>query len=294
MTEKVILTCALNGVLTDPRQHKVPVTPAECAASAREAYDAGASIIHIHFRRQERDMGHLPSWDPAIAGEICAAIRDACPGILINQTTGTVGADISGPLACLRAVKPEIAAANAGSLNYLKLKADGSWAWLPMLFDNPVEKVKAYLDVMAEVGALPEFECFDTGIVRSVEMYVKNGMAPKNPTGGAQYNFVMGVASGMPADARLLDILIDGLLPGSRWQTTLIGRAEIWPVHERAAQMGAMLRTGLEDTFYLPDGKRASGNGALIEALAGCARLAGREVASSGEARELLGVGRRS
>ncbi len=211
------------------------------------------------------------------------------PGILINQTTGTVGADISGPLACLRAVKPEIAAANAGSLNYLKLKADGSWAWLPMLFDNPVEKVKAYLDVMAEVGALPEFECFDTGIVRSVEMYVKNGMAPKNPTGGAQYNFVMGVASGMPADARLLDILIDGLLPGSRWQTTLIGRAEIWPVHERAAQMGAMLRTGLEDTFYLPDGKRASGNGALIEALAGCARLAGREVASSGEAREMLG-----
>jgi hypothetical protein len=41
-----------------------------------------------------------------------------------------------------------------------------------------------------------------------------------------------------------------------------------------------MLRSGLEDTFYLPDGSRASGNGALIEALAACARRAGREVAS--------------
>jgi uncharacterized protein (DUF849 family) len=100
----------------------------------------------------------------------------------------------------------------------------------------------------------------------------------------------MGVASGMPSDTRLLPILADYVLPGSRWQVTLIGRAEIWPVHQRAAQMGAMLRTGLEDTFYLPDGKRASGNGQLIEALAGCARRTGREVASPGEAREMLGL----
>ena len=77
------------------------------------------------------------------------AIRDACPGVILNETTGTVGSDISGPLACLRMVRPEIAACNAGSLNYLKVRTDGSWAWPPHLFDNPVEKVKAYLDVMA-------------------------------------------------------------------------------------------------------------------------------------------------
>ncbi|MFZ1813734.1 MAG: 3-keto-5-aminohexanoate cleavage protein [Rhizobiaceae bacterium] len=285
MADKAILTCALNGVLTDPRQHKVPVTPEECAASAREAYDAGAAIIHIHFRRQEEGMGHLPSWDADVAVRICSAIRDACPGILINQTTGMVGKDISGPLACIRAIRPEIAAANAGSLNYLKLKADGSWAWPPMLFDNPVEKIRSYLDVMAETGARPEFECFDTGIARSVAMYVKNGMAQS-----AQYNFVMGVASGMAADARLLPILVDSILPGSPWQTTLIGRQEIWAVHQASADMGGMLRTGLEDTFYLPDGERTSGNGALIEALAQCARRAGRAIASPSEAREMLGL----
>jgi len=285
VSDKAILTCALNGVLTDPRQHAVPVTPAECAASAREAWNEGAAIVHIHFRRQEGGQGHLPSWDPKVAAEICAAIRDACPGIIINQTTGTVGPDISGPLACIAAVKPEIAAANAGSLNYLKLKSDGSWAWPPMLFDNPVAKVKAFLDAMADAGALPEFECFDTGIVRSVGMYVANGMAK-----AAQYNFVMGVASGMPADARLLEILPDYILHGSRWQTTLIGRQEIWSVHARAAELGGMLRTGLEDTFYLPDGSRAKGNGDLIAALARVARQAGREVASADEAREMLGL----
>lgn len=284
--DKAILTCALNGVLTDPKQYSVPVTPAECAASARQAYDAGAAIIHIHFRQQGEGKGHLPSWEPDVAVAVTGAIREACPGIVINQTTGTVGKDISGPLACIRATRPEIAACNAGSLNYLKLKADGSWAWPPMLFDNPVEKVRAFLDTMAETGSLPEFECFDTGIVRSVGMYVQNGMAAS-----AQYNFVMGVASGMPVDADLLELVGRYRLNGSRWQATLIGRDEIWPVHRRAAELGGMLRTGLEDTFYLPDGSRSGSNGRLIEALAACAREAGRAIASPDEARAILGLG---
>ena len=286
--DKAILTCALNGVLTNPKQHPVPVSPEDCAASARQAYDAGAAIIHIHFRQQRDGLGHMPSWEPEVASSIVSAIRDACPGIIINQTTGTVGKDISGPAECLRAVKPEIAAANAGSLNYLKAKSDGSWAWPPMLFDNPVEKVQDFLDVMNETGARPEFECFDTGIVRSVGMFVNNGMASR-----AQYNFVMGVASGMPVDAALLELLLNYKLPDAPWQTTLIGRSEIWPVHQRAAELGGMLRTGVEDTFYLPDGQKTAGNGPLIEALATCARNAGRAIASPEEARTILNLGGR-
>ncbi|MEM6955912.1 MAG: 3-keto-5-aminohexanoate cleavage protein, partial [Myxococcota bacterium] len=86
MTDKAILTCALNGVLTNPKQHPVPVTPAEMAESARDAFNAGASIMHIHFRRQEDNMGHTPSWDPEVAAECSNAIREACPGVIINQT----------------------------------------------------------------------------------------------------------------------------------------------------------------------------------------------------------------
>jgi len=286
---KAILTCALTGVLTDPAQHPVPVSAAQMAAAAREAYDAGAAIMHVHLRRQEPGMGRFPSWDPAVASEIDTAIREACPGVIINLTTGVVGPDISGPVACIRAVRPEIAACNAGSLNYLKIKENGQWAWPPMLFDNQVDKVKAMIDVMKECGTHPEFECFDVGIVRSVTMYIKNGML-KPSMGRPEYILVMGVASGMPCDARLLELLPQWMAPGAVWQATLIGRQEIWPVHQKTADLGGMLRTGLEDTFYLPDGSRASGNGVLIEALAQCARNAGRAIASPAEARQMLGL----
>ncbi|MEL6979528.1 MAG: 3-keto-5-aminohexanoate cleavage protein [Pseudomonadota bacterium] len=283
--DKAILTCALNGVLTNPAQHPVPVTPADCAASAREAFDAGAAIIHIHYRHQEPGMGHLPSWDPGVAGEIVQAIRAACPGVIINSTTGVVGPEYDAPLAVVRALRPEIAACNAGTLNYLKLKSDGSWAWPPMVFDNPPSKIADFINVMKESDTVPEFECFDTGIVRSVELYARNGMTDK-----AQYNFVMGVASGMPVDPDLLALILKYKMPNSPWQATLIGRAEIWETHQKAADLGGMLRTGVEDTFYLPNGEKTSGNGALIEALAGCARNAGREIASAAEARAMLGL----
>ncbi len=286
MSEPAIITCALTGVLTNPKQHPVPVTPAQMAAEARDAFNAGASIMHVHLRSQEEGFGHMPSWDPDVAEAVVGAIREACPGVIINLTTGVVGKDVSGPLACLKRIKPEIAACNAGSLNYLKIKDDGQWAWPPMVFDNPVSKVQQYLDVMRETNTHPEFECFDVGIVRCVGMYLKAGMY----TGVPEYNLVMGVASGMPCDGDLLRLLPRLMVDGAVWQTTLIGRREIWPVHQLTAEMGGMLRTGLEDTFYLPDGERASGNGVLIDALAACARRAGREVASPAQARARLGL----
>jgi len=287
--DKAILTCALTGVLTDPSQHPVPVTPAQMAAEARDAFNAGASVMHVHVRQQGAGQGHLPSWDPDVMQDVVGAIREACPGVIINLTTGVVGKDISGPLDCIRRIKPEIAACNAGSLNYLKIKDNGQWAWPPMVFDNPVSKVQQFLEVMAECGTHPEFECFDVGIVRSVTMYIKAGML-KPGMGRAEYNLVMGVASGMPCDADLLALLPNWMAPDSIWQSTLIGRSEIWPVHQKTADMGGMLRTGLEDTFYLPNGERASGNGALVSELAGCAQRAGRAIASPTEARALLNL----
>ena len=229
----------------------------------------------------------MPSWEADVAVALTNAIRESCPGVILNATTGTIGPDISGPVACLRAVRPEIAACNAGSLNYLKAKADGSWAWPPLLFDNPVDKVKAYLAVMQETQTRPEFECFDLGIVRCVELYARNAMFKGHPA----YNFVMGVESGMPADPDLLAILLRLIVADAPWQVTAIGRAEVWTLHARAAELGGHLRTGLEDTFYLPDGRRALSNGELVDALARCARAAGRDIASPAEARTLMGLG---
>lgn len=283
-SDKAIITCAVTGVLTNPKQHPVPVTVEQMAASAREAFDAGATVMHLHFRNQQPGLGHMPTWEPEICAEITAAVRAACPGVIINMSTGVVGTDVDPPSQAMRRLKPEIAACNAGTLNYLKTRSDGSWAWPPMVFDNPVSKVQKMLDVMKEVGAIPEFECFDTGIVRSVGLYVENGMAER-----PHYNFVMGVASGMAADPDLLPLLLRYKRPDCSWEVTAIGRADVWPLHRKAAELGGCLRTGVEDTFYLPDGERARGNGDLIEALARCARDAGREIASPAEARAAFG-----
>ena len=286
MSDKAVITCALNGVLTDPKQHHVPVTPEEMAREAKAAFNAGASVMHIHLRQQAPGKGHLPSWEVGVSREIQQAIREACPGVIINHTTGTSGPNYKGALDCVRETKPEMAACNAGSLNYLKVKADNTWAWPPMMFDNAVEKVQDYLDVMKQADTIPEFECFDVGIVRCVGMYRQIGMY----SGPLEYNFVMGVASGMPADPELLPILLKLKLPEAHWQVTAIGRAEIWPLHQRCADLGGHLRTGLEDTFYQPDGTKVTSNGQLIESIAACARRAGREIANPAEARQIFGI----
>jgi uncharacterized protein (DUF849 family) len=284
-SNKAVITCAVTGVLTDPERFPVPVTVEEMANSAREAYDAGASVMHLHFRSQQPGMGRMPSWEPDVAKAVTDAVRAACPGVIINMSTGVMGLDQSAPIACLERTRPEIAACNAGSLNYLKARKDGEWAWPPLTFLNPVEKIQQMLDSMANTGTKPEFECFDVGIVHSVNLFVDTGMCT-NP----HYNFVMGVASGMPADPELLPLLLKYRKPGSSWEVTAIGRSEVWELHQRAAELGGCLRTGVEDTFYLPNGDKARGNGDLIEAMVGCVRQAGRTVASTDEARSYLGL----
>ncbi len=286
MSDKVLITCALTGVLTDPAHHPVPVTPEEMAQAASDAADAGAAVVHIHFRAQEPGMGRFPSWSPDVAEAIVEAIREKVPGIIINATTGVVGDDISGPLACLERTRPEMAAMNAGSLNYLRTRRGGQWAWPPMLFDNPVTKIEAFLNKMNALDIVPECECFDTGIVRSLRMFHEVGLL-RRP---AHASFVMGVHSGMPARSDLLPILIDELPDGAHWQTIAIGRQEVWDLHRTAAKLGGNLRTGVEDTFYLPNGDKVSGNGPLVAALCEIAREEGREPMSIPEARAYLGL----
>lgn len=286
MSEKAVVSCALTGVLTSPEKFPVPVTPAQMAASAREAFDAGAAVMHIHVRNQAAGLGHLPSWDPDDAAAVCDAIRAACPGVILNLTTGIVGDDISGPVAGLERVKPEMAALNAGSLNYLRTTSSGSWAWPPMIFDNSVDKIERFMNIMYANGILPEFECFDTGIVRSVDLFRQVGMTK----GHLDYSFIMGVQSGMPCKPAWLPLLVEELPAGATWQVIAIGREEVWAAHRKAAELGGNLRTGLEDTFYLPDGSRAAGNGQLIEAIVKTAREVGREIASPAEARQILGL----
>ena len=295
--DKIVVTAALNGVLTDPAKFQIPVTPEEMATAASEAYDAGASVVHVHFRDQRPGMGHLPTWDPQVAADIGSAIREACPNILVNFTTGTIGkkgpmaggdlGPTDGPIACLEAGLPEIAALNSGSLNYLKTTSKGDWAWDPLMFENPVSKIEKMIGAMNRLNIKPECECFDTGIVRSIKMYEAVGLMEQP----INVSLVMGVASGMPCRPDWVSLLKDELSPKTQWQVIAIGRQDdTWPTLRRAAELGGHVRTGLEDTFYLENGSRATTSGQLIENIVKIVREVGREPASPEETRRILGT----
>jgi len=296
--DKAVVTASLNGVFTDPKKFNIPVSAEEMAVAAKESYDAGATVVHIHIRNPEPGKGHLPSWEPSHCKDVVNAIKERAPELIINMTTGTIGTKgplgggdlgpTGGPISCLEATMPDMAALNAGSLNYLKAKKDGTWAWDPVLFSNPVSKVEEMVNAMKQRNIVPECECFDTGIVRSIRMYEEIGLLPEHFT----VSLVMGVASGMSNNSSWIPLLVDELSENARrqWQVIAIGRQEVWPLLRRAAELGGNVRTGLEDTFYLPDGKRAGSNGELIEALVRVLRESGREPATPDEARAMIGV----
>jgi 3-keto-5-aminohexanoate cleavage enzyme len=295
--KNIVVSAALNGILTDPKVFNIPVTAKEIGQAARDCYNAGATIAHVHFRDQREGKGHLPTWDPAVAADVAHEIRERVPEMLVNFTTGTLevpgpmgGGDlgsVKGPLSCIVAGKPDIAALNSGSLNYLRLKRDNTWAWPPIAFENSVEKITAMLEGMRENGAVPECECFDTGIVRSISMFESNGLLQKP----YYVSLAMGVARGLPCKPEWVDLLVKELQPNTNWQVIAVGGAEqVWPTLRRAAELGGNVRTGLEDTFYLPDGEKTESNGALIEALVGVCKDVGREPSTAEETRTILGL----
>ena len=106
MMDKAILTCALTGVLTDPKQHPVPVTPAQMAAEARDAFNAGAASCTCTCAARKTGWAICRAGTRTWPRPWSSAIREACPGVIINLTTGVIGKDIAGPLACIRRVGP--------------------------------------------------------------------------------------------------------------------------------------------------------------------------------------------
>lgn len=147
-----------------------------------------------------------------------------------------------------------------------------------------MQKVQNFADEMAAVNCIPECECFDTGIVRSVGLFARKGIIPNPP----HISLVMGVQSGMACKKEWLPLLVNEMPPGAHWQSICIGRQEIWDVQRETARLGGHMRTGLEDTFYLPDGSRAKSNGELIAALVKIAKEEGRTIATPDEARVMI------
>ncbi|MFN0186705.1 MAG: 3-keto-5-aminohexanoate cleavage protein [Aquabacterium sp.] len=284
--EPAIITCALASAPPDQGPHALPFTPSQMADAARDAFDAGATVIRFRVQQAGDAQSPRSDWNPDLPAETVGRIRDACPGVIICLDTGMVGADIAGLDACLRAVRPELASCNAGGLTGLRRGVAGPKAGSTDDIDDADGSIQPLLDIMREIGCRPVFDCIDMDTLRLVALAHQAGRY----TGLTIYNAVLGLAAGMPCSAEQLRLLTPLFVPGCAWHATLIGRQEVWRLHQVAADMGAMLRIGLGDTVHLPDGSLTSGNGPLIEALAQCADRSGRGVASPDIARLRLGL----
>jgi uncharacterized protein (DUF849 family) len=283
--DKVIITCALTGVLATRKQCPwVPYTPSEIAEEARRAHEAGAAVVHIHARTDEGG----PTFEPATYAAIRKEVEARCP-VIINFSTGGAG-PMEDRVEHIRQCKPAIGALNMGSMNYAKYSPKRREFVFDFVFENTFKDISYLLNVMKEANVKPELECFDVGHVGSVPPLFDLGLM-KAPL---DFSFVMGVLGGVRATTENLVAMAheaEAVAPGCTWKAFGVSH-EGWRTTGAALALGGNVRVGLEDNFYLDvkATQMAKSNGELVAKAASMARDIGREPASVDEAKKILGL----
>ena len=289
ITDPVILTNSISGAVANRDQcPAIPYTPEEYAAEARRAVDEGAAMIHIHARSPDGTPSYEIEDFRAITEAILAEVGD----VIVNYSTGALGVPLEKRLAYLRKLRPDVAALNMGSMNYAKYSRRRRDFVFQAVFENSFETIIELVTVMNEHGIRPEHECFDTGHLANLDPLLDMGLL----TGPLQISCVMGVTGGIRPHARNLAHMASEVPGGpdgpNNWGLIGVSRDQ-WNLVAAALSLGGNVRVGLEDNFYLPEGKMARSNGELVARARRMAEDAGRRVASVSEAREMLGTPRR-
>lgn len=269
--EKLIITAAITGAELNKAQCPVlPITPEEQGRAAKEAVDAGASIIHLHVRDdQGRPSQKLEHFKATVE-----AIRKACKGnepIIQFSTGGAVGESILNRVAPL-ALKPEMASFNLGTINFGE-----------DIFVNTFSEMRTLAKAFKENGVIPEFEIYEAGHIDNLKKLMKEGVL--EPPFHCQ--FVLGVPGALSGELSSLSFLIQNLPLQSTWGVAGIGRYEL-PLAVHAILLGGWVRVGLEDNIFYSKGVPAHSNAQLVERIVRIAREVGRPVATIDEARKLL------
>jgi 3-keto-5-aminohexanoate cleavage enzyme len=288
--DPVIITNSISGAVANRDQcPAIPYTPEEYAAEARRVVDEGGSMIHIHARTREG----VPSYEVEDFQAITDAILGAVDDVIINYSTGAIGVPLEKRVEYLRALKPDIAALNMGSMNYAKYSRRRKDFVFKAVFENSFDTIITLVTAMRELGIRPEHECFDSGHIANLDPLIDMGMLEEP----LQISCVMGVTGGIRPTARNLAHMSEQIPGGAdgpnNWGVIGISR-EQWMLVAAALTLGGNVRVGLEDNFYLPSGEMARSNGDLIAEARRMTEMVGRRPATVAEARELLGVPRRS
>ena len=275
--DKLIITAAICGAeVTKEQNPAVPYTVEEIVREAKSAVDAGAAIVHLHVREDDG----TPTQSRARFQECEDAIYKACPNvILIPSTGGAVGMTPDERLQSTDTTPiPEMATLDCGTCNF----GDE-------IFDNTMPTMRAFGKRMLERGIKPEYECFEMGHLDTILTMARKGEVPGAPM---QFNFVLGVPGCTPATVDNLAWLVKNIPAGSTWTATGIGR-HAFTLAAAAIVMGGNVRVGFEDNLNLAKGVPARSNGELVAKVVRLANELGRPVATSDEAREILGLRKR-
>lgn len=270
--EKLIITAAICGAeVLKEHNPAVPYTVEECAREAKSAYDAGASLIHLHVREDDG----TPTQSKARFKEVMDAIRAVCPDVIIQPSTGGAVGMTNDERLQPTELLPEMATLDCGTLNF---GGDD-------IFENTENTIKYFGERMIERGIKPELEVFDKSMIDMALRLHRKGFI-KAPM---HFDFVMGVNGGI--DGTLRDfVFMRGSIPQDATYTVAgIGRYE-FSLAAAAIIDGGHVRVGFEDNVYLSKGVLAKSNGELVEKVVRIANEFGRQIASPAEAREILGL----
>ena len=273
MPTPVIIAVAITGALPRKKDNPaVPVTPAEQIESTHEAFEAGASLVHLHVR----DDDESPSSDRARYGAVQEGVRRHCPGMIVQFSTGGRGRDQAARGAMLD-LRPDMASLATGSVNFPT-----------NIYENPPDFVERLAQTMLDYDVKPEIEVFDLAMLYNAANLVKKGLVGDKP----HVQFVMGIPNAMPMRPSIFNFLRSELaevLPGATWVAAGIGRFQ-WDVNRMCLAAGGHCRTGLEDNLRYDATRLAASNAELVRKVVDACELYDRRPATTTEARQILGL----
>lgn len=266
-----IISVAITGSLPKKKDNPaVPVTPAEQIESTHAAYEAGATLVHLHVRNDDG----TPTSAPERFADVLAGIRRHCPQIITQVSTGGrsgAGRERGGMLH----LRPDMASLATGSVNFPT-----------RVYDNAPDLVDWLAAEMKQHGIKPEVEAFDLSMIFKAAEMAADGRIP----GALHVQFVMGVKNAMPVDREVFEFYVKTLkrlAPDATWTGAGIGRHQL-ELARWSLELGGHCRTGLEDNVRLDRDTLAPSNAALVRQVAALCEQYGRRVATPEEARALL------
>lgn len=268
-----IITVAITGSLPQKADNPaVPISVAEQVESTHAAFEAGASVVHLHVRNDDGS----PTSSPERFERVMAGIRRHCPEMIVQFSTGGrsgAGQERGAHLA----LRPDMASLATGSVNFPSRVYDNS----PQLIDWLAGEMRRY-------HIKPEVEAFDLSMVLQAVRMAQDGQIE----GPLHVQFVMGIRNAMPVDRDVFEFQVrtlKRLAPQATWTGAGIGRDQL-TLARWSLELGGHCRTGLEDNVRLDKHTLAPSNAALVQQVVDLCGELGRPVATAAQARRLLGL----